>query len=103
MFKVNGETLVDETTEGGQDVNLSVKKEGDKPAEVKYEVNKKKTSAAVKGSAVVKGESKKDTVTKKIEREAKLKKVTERLSRRDENFMARLEVFFTKLRDLFSK
>jgi hypothetical protein len=101
--KVNGETLIDETTEGGQDVDVSVKKEGDNPPEVKYQVNKKEKSAEVKGSATVKDGVKEESEAKKTAREAKLQRLSERLTLHEDSLFARLEVVFSKLRELFSK
>ena len=100
--EVNGEVLIDKTTEGGNETNVSVKQEGGKKPEVTYEVKK--------NSAVVKQEVKSAQDTSEIKNEVKVKtsasgtetKTTVAKTVKQETLLSRIESLFDKLRNIFS-
>jgi hypothetical protein len=103
---VNGKTYVNESTEGTHDTDISVKAEGNKEPEVKYEVNKKSvsTNGVKKEVKDIKAADKKKIEALKSQHEVKLNKIAAiKKEVHEETLLARLESLFTSLREIFSK
>jgi hypothetical protein len=102
-IEVDGEVLVDETTEGGNETDISVKKEGDNKPEVKYEVKKNNEAQTTDKKAV---KSVTDTNKKKAseaidEVETEVRDAVKTHIPENASLLSRLENLFDKLRSFF--
>jgi HD superfamily phosphohydrolase len=103
VIQVDGETLVDETTEGDNETDIEVKKEGDNKPEVKYEVKKNSAepSSVKKAVKSVNDEEKKKAVKRLDEIESEMKEVVKKQVPEQTSLLSRLDSLFDKLRSLF--
>jgi hypothetical protein len=105
---VNGKTYVDETTDGSHETNISVKAEGNKEPEVKYEVKKSETATTdtekTKDEAkVLSDQVKKEVAAEKAAQAEKLKASLAKQAAEHASLFARIEAFFDGLRSFFSR